>query len=78
VKANYLLVKNIAVSGLQWSDYRNREIDAVRKAQDEIYALHAAGKLAPQIMTRLPLEKFGEAFALVKAAQTTGRVLLVP
>jgi NADPH:quinone reductase-like Zn-dependent oxidoreductase len=66
------------VSGLQWSDYRNREIEAVRQAQAEIYALHAAGKLAPQIMTRLPLEKFAEAFALVEAAQTTGRVLLAP
>ena len=78
VKANYLLVKNIAVSGIQWSDYRDRQVGEVRRAQAEIFALCAAGRLKPPIMTRLPLERFAEAFALVEAAQTTGRVLLTP
>ena len=35
IKANYLLFKNILVSGLQWSDYRERDPAWVRRVQDE-------------------------------------------
>lgn len=32
IKANCLLVKNISVSGLQWSDYRTRTPERVAEA----------------------------------------------
>jgi len=36
LKVNYLLVKNISVSGLQWSDYRDRDPGKVRDVQQKL------------------------------------------
>jgi NADPH2:quinone reductase len=47
VKANYLLVKNIAVSGLQWSDYRDRMPDRMAEAQSRIFGFWRDGALRP-------------------------------
>jgi NADPH2:quinone reductase len=43
VKANYLLVKNIDVGGLQISDYRRRRPDLTAKCFEQIFALYTAG-----------------------------------
>src|SRR5690606_35341868 len=37
IKANYLLLKNISVAGLQWSDYRDRTPRKMAEAQAEIF-----------------------------------------
>jgi hypothetical protein len=37
LKVNYLLVKNIEVSGLQVSDYRKRMPERMRECFDEVY-----------------------------------------
>lgn len=52
VKANYLLIKNIAVAGLLSSDYRQRQPDQARRAQAEIFRLWQAGKLRPLATVR--------------------------
>jgi NADPH2:quinone reductase len=78
VKANYLLVKNIAVAGLQWSDYRERWAERVADAQRELFALYQAGKLAPHVMARLPLRAAGEALALIAKGEVLGKLVLVP
>lgn len=76
IKSNYLLVKNIAVSGLQWSDYRERTPAWVAKVQGELFDLYRDGKLTPQISKRLPLEGFAEALDLLKAGQVQGKIVL--
>jgi NADPH:quinone reductase len=76
IKANYLLVKNIEVSGLQWSDYRERTPGKVAEAQAEIFALHTAGKLTPFISRRFPLADFAAALALLQAGQAQGKIIL--
>ena len=78
VKANYLLVKNIAVAGLQWSDYRQRWPDRVAEAQRELFALYKTGKLAPQIAARLPLAQAGEALARLARNEVLGKLVLSP
>src|SRR5699024_2345722 len=45
IKANYLLLKNIEVSGLQWSDYRDYQPELVRRAQEQIFAYWHEKKL---------------------------------
>jgi NADPH:quinone reductase len=62
VKANYLLVKNIGISGLQWSDYRDRAPERVAAAQKEIFDLWRAGMLRP------PLDLIGRGRIQGKAA----------
>jgi len=77
VKANYLLVKNIGVAGLQWSDYRDREPARVASVQQELFALLTADKIAPHIMARLPLERCAEALGMVAAGKVLGKIVLI-
>jgi NADPH2:quinone reductase len=76
IRGNYLLVKNIAAMGLQWSDYRDREPERVAAAQREIFDFYAAGKLKPRIGLRLPLKDFAEALAALRTGSVAGRILL--
>jgi NADPH2:quinone reductase len=78
VKSNYLLIKNIAVSGLYWDSYRKQAPDEVRAAQEELFQLHAAGKLKPFIMETLPLEQVKQAFGRISKREVVGRVLIDP
>jgi len=56
---NYLLLKNIEVSGLQVSDYRKRRPAQVTACYAEIFAFYQHGKLQPDLATRFPLERAG-------------------
>ena len=78
VKANYLLVKNIEVSGLQVSDYRKRAPELMAQCIDEIFALYEAGKLKPAPTVTRPLEDFAQALQDVVDRRIAGRVVLVP
>lgn len=78
IKANYLLVKNISVAGLQWSDYRDRTPRRMAEAQAEIFRLYREGKLKPHIMARLPLERAAEALAAFRDRKIVGKIVLEP
>jgi len=77
-KANYLLVKNISVVGLQWSDYREREPVWVQRVQAELYALWADGKLRPYVSERYPLERFADALERFSQRGVLGKIVLLP
>ncbi|WP_374063659.1 NADPH:quinone oxidoreductase family protein [Cupriavidus sp. DF5525] len=76
VKVNYLLVKNIAVSGLQWSDYRERQPEKVLAVQQEIFRLYEQGALKPKIAGTLPLAHAGQALAKLASGQVSGKYVL--
>jgi NADPH2:quinone reductase len=76
IKANYLLVKNISASGLQWSDYRERDPAWVRRVQDELFAMYEEGKLKPQVMRTFKMEGFADALGLVAKGEVRGKVVL--
>jgi NADPH2:quinone reductase len=76
VKVNYLLVKNIGVSGLQWSDYRERQPEKVLTVQQEIFRLYEQGALKPKIAGALPLARAGEALAKLASGQVSGKYVL--
>jgi NADPH2:quinone reductase len=78
VKANYLLVKNIEVIGLQISDYRKRTPALMAQCMEEIFALFAAGKLKPAPTVIRPLEDFAGALQDVVDRRVNGRIVLVP
>ena len=69
LKMNYVLVKNIEISGLQISDYRKRRPQEMRAAFADIYAMHAAGKLPPLPTKVYPLEQFAQALRDIKDRQ---------
>lgn len=78
VKASYLLVKNISVVGLQWSDYRERDPERVQRVQDALYALYGEGKLRPYVSERYPLARFADALERFTARGVLGKMLLLP
>jgi len=75
-RANYLLVKNIAVLGLQWSDYRERAPELVARVQADLFARHREGQLAPVIDRRLPLDRFQEALRALRDGAVQGKIIL--
>jgi NADPH2:quinone reductase len=78
VRTNYLLLKNIEVSGLQVSDYRKKRPARMRECFDDIFALFAKGLLHPSEATALPLEGFASALGQIRDRKAPGRLVLVP
>lgn len=78
IKTNYLLLKNIEVSGLQISDYRNRMPELMKECFHEIFAMYEAGKIKPAPITVYPLEKFWEALQDIQERRLRGRAVLMP
>lgn len=76
VKVNYLLVKNIAVLGLQISDYRDEHPEAMRRVMQELFALYGEGRIAPVVSASYPLERFAEAFAAIVGRKAVGKLVL--
>jgi NADPH2:quinone reductase len=64
------------VSGLQWSDYRDRTPDRMAEAQAAIFRLHTEGKLSANVMQTFPLERMAEAVAVIRDRKVVGKVVL--
>lgn len=78
IKANYLLLKNIEVSGLQVSDYRMWDSAQMTECFSEVFALYDEGKIKPAPATTYPLDKFAEALGQVRDRRIVGRAILLP
>lgn len=76
VKANYLLVKNIAVLGLQISDYRDGQPEAMRRVMAQLFELYRQGRLRPVVSKTFPLADFAQAFALIATRRAIGKLVL--
>ncbi len=78
VKANYLLVKNIEVSGLQVSDYRKHAPHLMARCMREIFSWYEAGKLRPVATVTYPLDSFALALQEIVDRRANGRIVLLP
>jgi NADPH:quinone reductase len=76
VRTNYLLVKNIEVSGLQISDYRKRRPAQVAACFAEIFELYEEGRIRPAATTLFPLDRADEALAALRDRRLRGRAVL--
>ena len=76
ISAGYLLVKNISVSGIQWSDYRQRDPDRVGQVQKKLFELFSSGAIAPHVSRLYPLEDYAQALAQLKAGSGEGKIIL--
>ena len=76
IKANYLLLKNIEVSGLQVSDYRKQTPGIMQECFNEIFSLYEAGRIKPAPITRVPLEDYRSALIQVRDRTAHGRLVL--
>lgn len=78
VAANYLLVRQIGVLGMQLRDFRIRQPDRYRAAQEEILALRTSGRLPAPPIERFALADFEGAFACIRERRAIGKLVLVP
>jgi NADPH2:quinone reductase len=76
IKTNYLLLKNIEVSGLQVSDYRKRRPAQMAACFAEIFELYEAGRIKPAATQVFPLEQAGAALAALRDRCLSGRAVL--
>lgn len=78
LKTNYLLLKNIAVTGLQISNYRRFAPRETAACWAELFRLHESGQIRPLPTTVWPLERAAEALQLLRDRGVRGRIVLTP
>ncbi len=78
VKINYLMLKNMEISGLQVSDYRKKRPDMMLECYRELFQLFEDGKLDLGKFVELPLAEFADAMRMVEQRTTLDRVVLNP
>ena len=76
LRTNYLLLKNIEISGLQITDYRKRRPAELATAYSEIFGFYELGLVKPAAATLFPLERAGDALAAVRDRRIDGRAVL--
>lgn len=78
MKINYVMLKNIEVSGVQVSDYRKRVPSEMSHCLAEIFRLYSEGKLRPGVSITYPLARAAEALRLVAERRAPSRLILLP
>jgi NADPH:quinone reductase len=76
LRVNYLLLKNIEISGLQITDYRYRRPDELKACYAELFAFYDSGLVKPAPTTLFSLDRAGEALAAVRDRRIDGRAVL--
>ncbi len=76
LRANYVLVKNIDVGGLQISDYRRRRPDLTAKCFAHLFELYETGKIAALPTEVRPFDDFLGALKDVQDRNIRGRIVL--
>ena len=76
LKVNYVLLKNIEVTGLQVSDYRKRRPEQAEECFRELFSWFEQGKLRAPPMRTYPLEKVQDALREIQDRKVHGRVML--
>ncbi len=77
LKTNYLLVKNISVVGMTVAAYMRARSPEIADAQDAINDLVLAGKIHPNIMERLPFERYMDGIKLIEERKIVGKLVLL-
>jgi len=78
VKVNRLLLNNIDVRGVGWGAYALPREGYVRQEWDRLLPHLESGVVAPPISGTYPLERAGEAVALLGERSVLGKVVLEP
>ena len=76
IRANRIMLKNIAVSGVHWGAYAKNEPDRVQDCFRALFQLHARGQIAPLIYGRYELEDLPAALEALGGRKTHGKVII--
>lgn len=78
IKANRILLKNIAVVGLHWGAYAQHEPERIPETFDALFRLYEEGKIKPVIFRTYPLGELPAALEALGSRQTYGKVIVTP
>lgn len=78
IAMNRVLLKNIAVTGLHWGAYFDRQPELVHDAHAALCELYEAGKIRPVVSESRPLEDAAAAIEELTSRRSTGKLVLVP
>lgn len=78
IAMNRVLLKNIAVTGLHWGAYFDRQPELVHEAHAALCKLYEAGKIRPVVSQTRPLEEATAAIEELTSRRSTGKVVLTP
>ena len=78
IKANRIMLKNIAVTGVHWSAYAEKDPDRVADCFRALFRMHARGQIAPVIYRRYKLDEVATALAALANRETHGKVIIEP
>ena len=78
LKINYVLLKNIEISGLQISDYRKRRPEMFDDYFSMLFSLYESGQIKPAETLVLPLEGAAEGLRMLRDRTTDKRIVLAP
>jgi len=78
VRANRILLKNIAVVGVHWGAYAIHEPARIEETFRALFDLYAAGRLRPVICDRYPLEGLPAALGALGSRRTWGKLVVTP
>jgi len=76
IPANHLLVKNIDVIGFWMGGYARFNPTAERESMAELIGWYEQGRLTPHISHRVPLDQAAEAYDLLRARKSTGKIVV--
>lgn len=77
IPANYVLLKNIAVTGLHWSDYREWHPDWMRRGHAVLFDLYRQGLLSQKVTVTYPLAQVVEAMRQLRDRLVKGKIVLI-
>jgi NADPH2:quinone reductase len=78
IKANRILLKNIAVTGLHWGAYAHHEPERIPEVFQALFDLYARGQIKPVIFATYPLEEASRALADLGSRRSYGKLIITP
>lgn len=76
VRANRILLKNIAITGIHWGAYAEKEPERIPETFHALLELYERGGIRPVIYGRYPVERVAEALEALASRKTHGKVVL--
>jgi NADPH:quinone reductase len=76
MKVNYTLLKNIAVTGVNWAEYRDRDPDWVQRVQTEIFEMVSTGNLHVPVQAVFPMEQIVDACKVLTDRKVRGKIVI--
>jgi NADPH2:quinone reductase len=78
IKLNRVLLKNIAIVGLHWSAYPEREPERIDDCFQGLFEMAERGAIEPLVSARYRLEEAGQALSDLATRKTVGKIVLIP